>query len=327
MEREDFNGSFAGVGITVMEYYKNIIIVSILPESSADKSGKFHKGDVIVAVDDEYVKDKPLMYVVRKIRGSHGSEVKISVERGGKLMEPVTLVRERIEIPSVKAVDIDEQTTLLKISRFDRHTPILVFEEINSRVGSRLFLHDFTKKNFIIDLRGNPGGLLESVLSITSFFSDNPDDVMTILKGRESEQVITVGNRGDFSSSIYKGIFNDLHFVILVDRWSASASEIFAGIIQDWGKAKIIGVPTFGKGSVQNVFVLKDRDGLHLTIAEYFVGNGRKKVNGVGISPDILVENSPACDEEADIFSERKLADIKHDKQLQRAMEVLKQDK
>ncbi|MEK7646794.1 MAG: S41 family peptidase [Patescibacteria group bacterium] len=327
-EDERMNGKFYGVGATLTLYYGQTVINYLIDGSPAALSGQIESGDIIMAVDGEDVHDKTMTYIVSKIRGTEGTNVAITLKRGGKLLPPIVLKRAKIEMPSVESAKIDERTTLIKVNAFEQNThrdfAKTAFDAVSDENGKI-----DPSKRFVIDLRNNPGGLLRTVKLMTAMFASSPEDIVLVEKKRNSESIVRVGdvdNSGDVSFlSLSGGVFVKMHTVVLVNEHSASASEIFSGILQQWGRAKVVGVKTYGKGSVQITVPLEDGGGLHITIAEYLVGDKRVKVNGIGITPDVFVENALLCGEEAKALRGKKkpLVDLTHDAQLRAALKVL----
>jgi carboxyl-terminal processing protease len=278
-----------------------------------------------------------LMEAVRNLRGPRGSKVTLTILREGQ-PEPldVTLVRETIEIRSVRNKDLSDGIYYVRISSFqDRTTRDLERAAEQARkLGSTAL---------ILDLRNDPGGLLNQAVSVSEMFLDK-GQLIVYTKGRSQNQDLR------FTADPSNG-FPKVPMVVLVNGGSASASEIVAGALQDWKRAVLLGTKTFGKGSVQTVIPLSDGSGLRLTTAKYFTPNGRS-IHGTGITPDIVVEiprpetaaqkrpdradQSAAPAErprdqrigeqegEGVEIGRRDIVNVEKDVQLQRAMELLK---
>ncbi|MBI5742385.1 MAG: S41 family peptidase [Candidatus Niyogibacteria bacterium] len=331
---EDQSGEFFGIGASLSYFYGEVMIDQLIDGSPAALSGKLEPGDIIVGIDGEDVREKPLNYVVKKIRGAAGTEVTLTIKRGGRTIEPVVLKRAKIETPSVEFVKIDKRTALIKVSSFGDKTHWDFVKALGDAFPDMRSKADLAKKRLVIDLRNNPGGLLNVARNMSALFAGSLEDVCVTEKMRSGEQVLRVGDFtsvADFQNSFAYvskglGILAKTPTVVLVNEHSASASEIFSGLLQQWGRATVVGSRTYGKGSIQAVIPLADGDGLRLTIAEYLVGDKRTKVNGVGITPDILVENTPLCGDEfkAQRGKKKPLVDLAHDAQLKKALEVLR---
>jgi carboxyl-terminal processing protease len=334
MMAEDQSGEFFGIGASLSYFYGEVIIERLIDGSPAALSGKLESGDLIVGINGEDVHEKPLNYVVKKIRGAAGTEVTLTIKRDGRMIEPVTLKRAKIETPSVEFAKIDERTALIKVDSFGDKTHLDFVKALSEAFPDVKSEAELADKRLVIDLRGNPGGLLNVARNMSALFAGSPEDICVVEKMRSGEQVLRVGDFisvHDFQENFayisqWFGILAKTPTVVLVNEHSASASEIFSGLLQQWGRATVVGSKTYGKGSVQQIIPLADDDGLRLTIAEYLVGDKRTKVNGVGITPDILAENIPLCGDEfkAQRGKKKPLVDLAHDAQLVKALEVLK---
>jgi carboxyl-terminal processing protease len=257
-------------------------------------------------------KDMSLPDAVKRMRGPKGTKITITVVREG-LKEPtdVTLVREVIQVQSVKAQELEPGIGYIRVRQFQERTaPDLVAAVEKFEKTGRL-------GGLIVDVRSNPGGLLSSAVEVSEeFLGDGKLIVYT--EGR-------VRNQNMRFTAHAKRALTDVPLVVLVNQGSASASEIVAGAIQDHGRGVVIGQQTFGKGSVQTIIPLADGSGLRLTTARYFTPKGRS-IHGKGITPDIVID--PPKDEAAvprpgtPPPSEAEL--MKRDVQLQRAIEILK---
>ncbi|MBI5045817.1 MAG: PDZ domain-containing protein [Candidatus Niyogibacteria bacterium] len=327
-EDERTNGQFSGIGATLTLYSGQVAIDYLMDGSPAALSGKIESGDIIMAVDGEDVHEKTITYIVSKIRGTEGTNVAVTFKRGGKLLAPIVLKRAKIELPSVETAKIDERTMLIKVNAFEQKTHLAFAKAVFDAVSDERDNIDPSKR-FVIDLRDNPGGLLKTVQLMAAMFASSSDGIVLVEKKRNSESIVRVGdieNSEDVSFlNTAGGVFAQTRTVVLVNEHSASASEIFSGILQQWGRAKVVGVRTYGKGSVQVTISLRSGDGLHITIAEYLVGEKRVKVNGIGIMPDVFVENALLCGDEAKTLRGKKkpLVDLSRDAQLRAALEVL----
>ncbi len=275
-QAQDFNselsGSFTGIGAELSQDDKgNIIIVSPIAGFPAEKAGLKPK-DVIVEIDDKTTAGMTTSEAVTKIRGPQGTTVKLKVVRDGKQELNFTIERAVINIPSVEA-KVENGIGYLKISRFGEDTTNLAQQAAA----------DFKKQKVdgvVLDMRGNPGGLLNSAVGVSSLWLPQGTTVLTERRG--GEVVDTLKSSG---GSPLQGIPT----VVLINQGSASASEIVAGALKDNGAATLVGEKTFGKGSVQQVITLRAGGILKVTVARWFTPGG-KNIDKEGITPDTTVE-------------------------------------
>ena len=330
------SGSFGGLGIEITVKDRMLTVVAPIDGTPADRAG-IQPGDRIVKIEGQLTKDLTLMDAVRKLRGPKGSKVTIGILREG-ILEPfeVTLVRETIEVRSVRSKDLGDGIFYVRLSSFQERTAKdldKALEQAQKAVATAL----------ILDLRNDPGGLLNQAVAVSDIFLDK-DQLIVYTQGRLKNQDLR------FTAEHSTG-YPKWPMVVLVNGGSASASEIVAGALQDWKRAVILGTKTFGKGSVQTVIPLSDGSGLRLTTAKYFTPRGRS-IHGIGITPDIVVEpvkpevmaqrqreedarrlaagerplEQRIGDQEGESveIGKREVADIQRDVQLQRAVEILK---
>ncbi|MBI5742872.1 MAG: PDZ domain-containing protein, partial [Candidatus Niyogibacteria bacterium] len=277
----DMKGTVGGVGLKLERRGEYVRIKEIVPGSPAERSLKLVVGDAIVAVNDEDVRYDSAGYVASRIIGDTKTGVSITVKRLWEILPAIDLVREQFVVPSVVARTIGE-VEVLKVSSFKLNTHLL-FERavlLAARRGTQ---------KFVIDLRGNSGGSLDVALNIACFFSNDPRDVLVTTLGRSPEDINP--EIAASCSEEKRGKLLGLKFVILVNEESASASEVLAALAKDWGFAKVVGVRTFGKGSVQRTFELPDGSFVQFTVAKYYVGNNFVEVDGVGVEPDIVARS------------------------------------
>ncbi len=271
-----FESHFTGIGVHVKlsEETGLVTVVSPIKGSPGDRAG-LQADDAIVAVDDQDIRGMDLDKAVALIRGPAGSKVKLTVQRPG-VSEPLEFVITRavIELPSMEHEMLEPGIGYIRIFEFNK--------EISKRVARALAdLRSQGMTRLILDLRGNPGGLLDEAVDVSSLF---------IPSGKPVVHIVERGGEKTTYSSQGTSAF-DLPLVVLVDQASASASEILAGAIKDHGVGVLIGEKTYGKGSVQTFFALPDgAGGLKLTTAKYLTAGGHG-INGKGIEPDIAVEN------------------------------------
>ncbi|HEV8617502.1 MAG TPA: S41 family peptidase [Methylomirabilota bacterium] len=303
------SGSFGGLGIEITLKDDILTVVSPIEGTPAYKAG-LHTGDRIVKIDGLVTKDMQLPDAVKRMRGKPGTKVTISVVREG-WTEPkdFDIIREQIRVQSVRTHNLGDGVEYLKLRQFQEQSP----HDLEAA------LDRFSKegmKALILDLRNNPGGLLTAAVEVSEKFVDD-GKLVVYTEGRVRNQNMR------FSAHAKKG-YASMPMVVLVNQGSASASEIVAGALQDWGRAMIVGTQTFGKGSVQTIIPLSDGSGLRLTTAKYFTPKGRS-IHGKGITPDIVVEvpKEPAT-KDRPLPSTDPLEDLKKDVQLQRALDVVK---
>jgi carboxyl-terminal processing protease len=303
------SGSFGGLGIEITLKDDILTVVAPIDGTPAYRAG-LHTGDRIVKIDGLSTKDMQLSDAVKRMRGRPGSKVTISVVREG-WNEPkdFDIVREQIRVQSVKTVELGDGIEYLKLRQFQEQSP----HDLEAA------LEKFAKngmKSLILDLRNNPGGLLTAAVEVSEKFIDD-GKLVVYTEGRVRNQNMR------FSAHAKRG-YAQMPMVVLVNQGSASASEIVAGALQDWGRATVVGTQTFGKGSVQTIIPLSDGSGLRLTTAKYFTPKGRS-IHGKGITPDVVVEApKEPTPKERPLPSADPLEDMKKDVQLQKAIEVIK---
>ncbi len=274
--RTETRGEFGGLGIEIGMESGVVKVISPIDGTPADLAG-IKAGDYIVQINDIQVQGKSLMEAVKLMRGKVGSSIKLTVRRKGvKKAIEFQIVRAVIEVKSVEAKIIQDPNKIgyVRLKSFNENSDEQLFNKVN----------EFEKKHkplgYIIDLRNNPGGLLTQAISITDFFLDDGEIVST--KGRKViETRKFFAKKGD-------GI-NGKPIIILINKGSASASEILAGALKDHKRAIILGENTYGKGSVQSIIPLKNGGGMRLTISKYYLPSG-ESISEVGVTPDIFIE-------------------------------------
>ena len=277
-------GSFTGIGIEITMKDNILTVVSPIEGTPAFAKG-LKAGDKIVKIGDDQTQDMSLMEAVKRLRGPKGSEVTISIHRKGwPDLKEITLIRDIIPIHSVKAKLLEPGYAYIRIINFQAQTT----------TDFKKALTDLEKqgkiKGLIVDLRNNPGGLLDQSVKIADIFID--EGVVVSTKGRIKEQNSVFYARNNSPKHTFP-------LVVLVNEGSASASEIVAGALQDHKKAVIIGAQTFGKGSVQTIIPMDSGAGLRLTTARYYTPSGRS-IQATGITPDIIVASPTSLSVEAD---------------------------
>jgi carboxyl-terminal processing protease len=268
-------GEFGGVGIQIGVKENRLAVIAPIEGTPAYRAG-VKAGDFITKVNDETTKDLTLMDAVQKMRGPKGSKVSLTIQREGT-PDPLqfTLVRDTIKIESVKSKVLDNIG----------YVRLTQFQESTGRDLSKV-LKQFKEQKLqstILDLRNNPGGLLTASVEVSEQFLPG-GKLIVYTKGRESKKDEWIAKGKDQ--------MDDSPMIILINEGSASASEIVAGALQDYGRAVIVGTTSFGKGSVQTILPLGDGSGLRLTTAKYYTPKGRS-IQSTGITPDIVVKAQP----------------------------------
>lgn len=302
-------GNYSGVGIEVSFERGAIVVVAPIEGSPADLAG-LRSGDAIVAIDGRAVTTVGISDVVSRMRGAAGTFVRVTVERGG-LDEPVefTIRRAEIHVQSVRHALLEPGYGYLRITHFSETTAPDVeasVRQLRSGSGGRL-------AGLVLDLRDNPGGLLEAGVEVADDFLD--DGVIVTASGRTAEARFTLeAKRGDISRGA--------RLAVLVNAGSASAAEIVAGALQDHGRAVVIGRTTFGKGSVQTVLALPDGQALKLTTSRYLTPAGTV-IQNAGVTPDIVTPRD-ADDRLPRATGRTARADPATDPEVARALEWLR---
>jgi carboxyl-terminal processing protease len=270
----DTKGEFGGVGIQIGIKDGMLTVIAPIEDTPAYKAG-IKAGDKIIKINNEFTKDMSLQDAVSKMRGAPASAVKITIIREGwKETRDFTITREVIKIKSVKSKILDDGIGYIKIVQFQ--------EQTSSDLATNMdrLIQDNNITSLVLDLRNNPGGLLNSAIDVSSHFL-SPGKLVVFIKDKKGEKVEYRSNKNAGNSII--------PMVVLVNQGSASASEIVAGALKDWNRAVIIGTQTFGKGSVQSVVPLNDGSALRLTTAKYYTPKGIS-IQSTGITPDIVVK-------------------------------------
>ena len=291
------SGEFGGLGIEVSMESGVVKVISPIDDTPASKAG-IKAGDFIVKINDIQVQGKTLSEAVDLMRGPVGSGIELTVRRRGEKKALIfNIVREIIEIQSVKVDVLKDNIGYIRLTSFNENSS----NQINKKINE---LENNKKVNaYILDLRNNPGGLLSQAIKISDFFLDNGEIVSTKSR-KNSENRKWFAKKGDLT----KG----KTLIVLINYGSASASEIVAGALKDHKRAILLGENSYGKGSVQSIIPLKNRGAIRLTVAKYYLPSG-KSISEVGVSPDIEIE------EETDNFRIR----TETDNQLNYAIKLL----
>ncbi len=268
----DTKGEFGGLGIQIGLKDSIITVIAPIEDTPAYNAG-IKAGDKILKINDASTKDMGLMDAVNKMRGPKGTSVKLTLLREGwKEPKDFTIVRDIIKIQSVKYKMLEDGIGYVKITQFQEQTASDLSNALAKLSGNKM-------DSLVLDLRNNPGGLLNSAVDVSSQFLPQ-DKLVVYIKDR-------TGQKNEYRTGGNNPHYEKPTMIVLVNQGSASASEIVAGALKDWHRAVILGVQTFGKGSVQSVIPLSDGSGLRLTTARYYTPNGTS-IQSTGIVPDIV---------------------------------------
>ena len=296
--KENNSGTYFGIGMGMVQDLETmqITVSKVYPGTPSEQAG-LQEGDQILSVDGTSALDMELSELVSLIRGQEGSTVHLEVYRE-KTQETLKfdVERQNVQLPSVSSELLEGGVGYLAIDEFNENTSQQFQEQLQG-------LEDQGMKGLIIDLRGNPGGLLNSVVSILDTVL--PEGKIVYTEDKYGKQDVYNSDAACFGKPL----------VVLVDENSASASEIFAGAIKDYHYGTLIGTTTFGKGIVQSLYELPDGDALRITTSSYFTPDGNN-IHNVGITPDIVLEFQYTG-------PENEPYDMKYDNQIQKAIEVL----
>lgn len=279
-------GEFGGLGIEVGMEDGFVKVISPIDDTPAARAG-VRSGDLIVRLDDTPVKGMSLNDAVALMRGKPGTPLELTIIRKGEEKPiKITVVRDVIRVASVKSRLLDGRFAYLRISQFQTHTArdmLKVLRELEDEAEGDLL-------GMVLDLRNNPGGVLNAAVSVSDAFLE--DGLIVYTKGRESDSQLRFEAAPD-------DVLDGAPIVVLVNEGSASASEIVAGALQDHSRAVIMGTQTFGKGSVQTIIPISDTSAVKLTTARYFTPSGRS-IQAEGIKPDIELEDFTLSKVESD---------------------------
>ncbi len=271
----DTRGEFGGLGIEIGMEAGVVKVIAPIADTPAEKAG-IKAGDYIVRINDKQVQGKTLMEAVKLMRGPVGSSIELTVRRKGvKKSLNFQIQRQIIEVKSVESKVLGDKKDIgyVKLKSFNENSDKQFINKVKKFEKQKI-------KGYIIDLRNNPGGLLNQAISITDFFLEKGEIVST--KGRRTSET------RKFFAKVGDGI-KGKPIIVLINNGSASASEIFAGALKDHKRAIILGENSYGKGSVQSIIPLKNGGGIRLTISKYYLPSG-KSISEVGVSPDIIVK-------------------------------------
>ena len=309
---ESTMGRFGGLGIVIGTEGSFIEIISPIDDTPAYRAG-LQAGDIILKIDDQNVNQINLEEGVKLMRGAPGTKVKLTIGRPDIAPFVVEITREIITIVSAKGLLLDVGIGYIRISQFQNPTAKLVKDMVSELVT------DNNKKldSLILDLRNNPGGLLNSSIDVANLFIDS-EGIVVYTEGRTPSSKVTFpAKRGD--------ILNGAPIVVLMNKGSASASEIVAGALQDHKRAIIMGQESFGKGSVQSMLSLEDGFGLKLTTARYYTPSGRS-IQAKGIVPDVYLEDNTLSSFEDAINLSSQEKDLKNHLSAESPSELSEED-
>ncbi len=281
---EDFNelqdetrGSFSGIGIEITVRDGILTVISPIEGTPADKAGLQAK-DLIVRINGEATRKMLPMDAIKLLRGKKGTKVELSIYREGwQELKDITIVRDLIPLESVKSLFLEPGFAYIRITNFQGQTTKELKKALAALSKKEVI------KGLILDLRNNPGGLLDQAISVSDVFLE--EGLIVYTKGRQAEQNMTFQAHSNNGRNLYP-------LVVLVNEGSASASEIVAGAIQDHKRGVLVGTQTFGKGSVQTILPMPNGAGLRLTTARYYTPSGRS-IQAKGIIPDVEVPFIP----------------------------------
>lgn len=298
--QEEFEGEFGGIGIQITIRNDQLTIVSPISNTPGERSGLM-AGDVIAEIDGEPTADMSQQRAVDLMRGEPGTEVVLSIDREGEdELIKVDITRAIIEVPIVETEVYDDRIGYFSISQFIQETGRKTEEAL-------MELENQDVEALILDLRNNPGGILDQAVNVSSLFAES-GTVLSVRQREGEDQIYEV--ESDYMTT-------DLPVLVLINRGSASASEIVSGFIKDQNIGKLFGSKTFGKGTVQSVFPLEDGSALRLTTARYYT-SGENLIDEIGIEPDyeypyIHDEENPDADNQLDVARDLMLNYLEND--------------
>lgn len=315
--QDESRGEFGGVGVTVSMREGHLTVIAPMEGTPAFRAG-IMPGDKIVAINSNVTEGLSLAEGIDLMRGEVDEDIRLDVKNDDEGLRSVVMKREVIKLPTVRDAKLLEDETgvgYIRLTQFSEPTASDLEAALTDLLHAGM-------KELVLDLRGNPGGLLDSAVDIADLFLDGRPLIVSI-RGRElrDERTFRGGQRSEFE---------EIPMVVLVDGGSASASEIVAGSLKDYGRAKLVGMKTFGKGSVQKIIPVRGDDGpaIRLTTAKYYTQSGNM-IHGKGIMPDVEIDmNSEQMEKllryriRPESFDEKPL-----DPQLEKALDVLREER
>lgn len=317
--REETSGDYFGIGVEISQEQEGLRIVAPYPGSPAEKAGLL-PGDLILRVEGDDISKIGTAEAVGRIKGRKGTKVLLGIKREGwKEIKDIPVERDQIHTPAVASQLLEPGIGYVRIFQFQERVTAEVQKAIKD-LSKPTAAGGGPIKALVMDLRNNPGGLLDEAVELADLFIEQGTLVST--RGRGEDEV-KKARRG--------GTLEPFPLVVLVNDGSASASEIVAGALQDHKRAVVVGEPSYGKGSVQNIIALENKGALRLTVARYYTPNGRPIDRDNSIVPDVLVSNERQSEEDlygetdsgATILRDQKL-DVEKDPQLKEAVAQLK---
>ena len=284
-------GRYSGIGVEIFIQNNDVKVVYVMEGGAADKAGLVI-GDVITSIDQKDLRGQHMQLAIDSLRGEVGSTVEITVRHENGEVSSHELVRDFVEVASVFSRPVDVDYGYFQVTHFTRRSADELLEQIEHMQG----YHEGPLKGIVLDLRNNPGGVLIPAVTMADGFLD--DGLIVSTRGRAENQLEYSAEPGQWLDGV--------PMVVLVNRSSASASEVLAGALQDHGRALIVGEKTFGKGSVQSVLNLRNGSGIRLTTSRYYTPNGRS-IQAEGILPDVeitavqVIENDDQRKREVDL--------------------------
>ena len=290
----DTRGEFGGLGIEISLRDGVLTIVAPIEDTPASRAG-LKSGDHILKIEDEYTKGMEIMEAVQQMRGLPGTSITITIMRSAfEKPQPFTLEREVIKVKSVKFKTLDDGFGYVRLTQFQEHSG----EDLGKALDRLREENGGSLQGLVLDLRNNPGGLLDQAVEVSDQFLS--EGLIVYTEGREDDAKMEF-------SAMRSGTEPNYPIVVLINGGSASASEIVAGALQDQGRAVIMGLQSFGKGSVQTIIPLSDDSGLRLTTAKYYTPNGTS-IQARGIIPDVeVLQSEIRAVQEFDHFREKDL--------------------
>ena len=269
-------GQYGGIGVEVQIRDSHIIVIAAMDGSPAQEAG-IRSGDMIISINGKTVGNRTAQRSVRTLRGEPGSNVKLEIRRAGESeLLSFDVTRQYVQLPSVRGEILEDDYGYIRITKFQHDTDTNLIEVL----GRLLSETNDGIRGLVLDLRNNPGGVLNSAIGVADVFLDS--GMVTYTKGRSTDIALEFNAT---PSDRFKG----KPVVVLVDGGTASASEIVAGALQDHSRALVVGQRTFGKGSVQSVLPLRNGSAMKLTTSRYFTPSGRS-IQAHGIDPDVFVD-------------------------------------
>ncbi len=332
---EHTNGEFGGLGMVVTKGKMGVMVINPIDDTPAFKA-KIQSGDYITHIDDEQISELSLSEAVKRLKGKPGTKIKLTIFREGE-REPLkmTLKRAVIKVDSVKTkLKRDGKIGYIRMSIFDSNTDKLLKKGI-AKLQKK---EKDSIKGYVLDLRNNSGGLLPQAIAVVDAFITSGEIVSTRPRDKEkAKSYFAENNRNAIEGDLLEGA----PLVVLINQGSASASEIVAGALQDYNRAIIVGVKSYGKGSVQSLIQVTDETAVRMTTSRYYLPSGRS-IQAKGITPDVEVKHAKIEESKVDdeMFSEaskanaldakkkkkdkkKKTDDNKDDYQLERAMDLI----